>query len=134
MHGPLVRQEPVNLCDGGSAFPDGPADPFDGPGSHVAHGEHPGHAGFQRCRALMVCDCRRRVAGEHESGSIERDRRFTQPARLGVGSNEQEDVAKADAVFGSCAAILPSDRGEPAGLVAVQTDDLCMRPQLDIGR
>jgi hypothetical protein len=57
-----------------------------------------------------------------------------QPAGLGIGADEQEQLAQRALLFGAAAPVAPGERLQPAGQHAVQGGDFGVRAQHDIVR
>src|SRR5262245_10588918 len=88
------------------AFTDRSGDALDRTRAYVADGEDSAPAGFQKLAGGIV----EFGAGEHEAFTIERDAGVTQPVGVGVGTDEEEEMA--DVALLLRAVARPADRFE----------------------
>jgi hypothetical protein len=93
------RQVLVDQRHRRGAVADRAAHALDRAGAHVAHGERAAHAGLERVghaarqhAAVLAGDGV--GAGQHEAVLVDRHAAAFEPARLGIGADEQEHVAQ----------------------------------------
>src|SRR5262249_57450709 len=94
-------------------------------GAHVADREHAGHAGLERQGAAAgaastLCQVE---AGEDEALVVDGDV-VAEPARAGIGADEEEEMAQRATVRGAVRAVPEHSGGEAALTVAGEFDDL----------
>src|SRR5919106_508237 len=130
----LKREHRVDLRHNGGAFTDRRRDAFGRARAHVADREHAREAGLERQRgaAALTPAVGAGEAGEDEALVVHR-RAVLEPDGIGVGPDEQEEMAQRVSVRGA-GGPLPEHRSrEAVGPVAFQRDHLLADVQVDIG-
>src|ERR671916_1693936 len=134
--GPVLRsaQVLVDGLDGDRARPHGGGHPLDRPVPDVARGEDPGHAGLEhegrpleRPRSLPVP---REVGPRNDVAALVTLDLAGQPARVGIGSYEDEEGGGVDGLGGPRGGVLEDQAFEPSTPATVH--DAGVQADLDV--
>src|SRR6185437_3566464 len=132
--GPLLRLAQVLVHEGDrhAALADGRRHALDGPEADVAAGEDAGDARLEQVRValeLPAVGARQLRAGEHVPAPVAGDLR-RQPARLGVGADQDEEAARLERGLVAGLRVADDDRLELS--LALHPDDLAVGAHLDV--
>ncbi len=119
----------MNLCDDGGTFADRGGDPLGRAGTHVSDGKDAWTTGFER-QPLTVTGA---LSREDEARSVERHT-AVEPVRIGIGTDEQEEVARRALPDRTSPAVPKRRPGQACRPVAVQIGNLAAHMQFDIGQ
>jgi hypothetical protein len=119
------------LGDDCGALAHGGGDALDGGGADVADREDAGAVGFEGLRGRLALGAG--GAGDDEAGFVEFDAAL-QPVGVGIGADEQEDVAHVAVVRFAAIAVAVNGADESLLRVAFQFDQFGASVEFDVGQ